>query len=316
MAMAMGKIYTFGPTFRAEKSKTRRHLSEFWMIEPEMAYYTNEMNMDLIEKFLRFLVGNVLEKNKAELAILERDTTILEKVVNPFPRMTYTEAVKILKGEKDVNGKNAIKLLEQEIEDRKAKIAENDAEIAEKEVIIAKGGIKKGKMNFFKNKVETLNQDNKAHEEVLVNLPQWMESAKNFKEGEDFGGSDETVLTKLFDAPVMVYNWPTPIKAFYMKEVEGDANFVKGVDVLAPEGYGEIIGGAERETDIDVLKKKIVEHDLPMEAFEWYLDLRRYGSVPHAGFGIGLERFVSWMTGIKHVRESIPFPRMYGRLLP
>jgi asparaginyl-tRNA synthetase len=316
MAMAMGKIYTFGPTFRAEKSKTRRHLSEFWMIEPEMAYYTNEMNMDLIEKFLRFLVGNVLEKNKSELEILERDTTILEKVVNPFPRMTYTEAVKILKGEKDVNGKNTIKVLEQEIEDLKAQIAENDAEIAEKEVIIAKGGIKKGKMNFFKNKVETLNQDNKAHEEVLVNLPQWMESAKNFREGEDFGGSDETVLTKLFDAPVMVYNWPTPIKAFYMKEVEGDANFVKGVDVLAPEGYGEIIGGAERETDIDVLKKKIVEHDLPMEAFEWYLDLRRYGSVPHAGFGIGLERFVSWMTGIKHVRESIPFPRMYGRLLP
>jgi asparaginyl-tRNA synthetase len=316
MAMAMGKIYTFGPTFRAEKSKTRRHLSEFWMIEPEMAYYTNEMNMDLIEQFLRFLVTNVLEKNKAELEILDRDTTILEKVVEPFPRMTYTEAVKILKGEQDVNGKNSITLLEDEMKATQEAIDANNAEIEEKNEIIKKGGIKKGKMNFYKAKVETLTAENKTHEETLRNLPQWLESAKNFKEGEDFGGSDETVLTKLFDAPVMVYNWPTPIKAFYMKEVEGDDNFVKGVDVLAPEGYGEIIGGAERETDIEVLKKKIVEHELPMDAFEWYLDLRRYGSVPHAGFGIGLERFVSWMTGIKHVRESIPFPRMYGRLLP
>ena len=316
MAMAMGKIYTFGPTFRAEKSKTRRHLSEFWMIEPEMAYYDNDMNMDLIEDFLKYLVGEVLERNKAELEILERDTTALEQVKNPFPRIPYTEAVAILRGEQDINGKNSIKVLEQEMEDIKAQVAENLAEIAEKEEIIAKGGIKKGKMNFYKNKVETLRNDNKNLEETLQNLPQWLESARNFKNGEDFGGSDETVLTKLFDAPVMVYNWPTPIKAFYMKEVEGDPNFVKGVDVLAPEGYGEIIGGAERETDIEVLKRKIVEHDLPMEAFEWYLDLRRYGSVPHAGFGIGLERFVSWMAGIKHVRESIPFPRMYGRLLP
>ena len=316
MAMAMGKIYTFGPTFRAEKSKTRRHLSEFWMIEPEMAYYDNDMNMDLIEDFLRYLVGQVLEKNKAELEILERDTSKMEQVVNPFPRITYTEAVRILRGEQEVNGKTSIEVLETEMAELKQMISDNEAEISEKEEIIAKGGIKKGKMNFYKNKVETLKSENKAHAEVLGNIPQWLESARNFSEGEDFGGSDETVLTKLFNAPVMVYNWPTPIKAFYMKEVDGDPNFVKGVDVLAPEGYGEIIGGAERETDIDVLKRKIVEHELPMEAFEWYLDLRRYGSVPHAGFGIGLERFVSWMTGIKHVRESIPFPRMYGRLLP
>ena len=316
MAMAMGKIYTFGPTFRAEKSKTRRHLSEFWMIEPEMAYYDNDMNMDLIEDFLRYLVGQVLEKNKAELEILERDTSKMEQVVNPFPRITYTEAVRILRGEQEVNGKTSIEVLETEMAELKQMISDNEAEISEKEEIIAKGGIKKGKMNFYKNKVETWKSENKAHAEVLGNIPQWLESARNFSEGEDFGGSDETVLTKLFNAPVMVYNWPTPIKAFYMKEVDGDPNFVKGVDVLAPEGYGEIIGGAERETDIDVLKRKIVEHELPMEAFEWYLDLRRYGSVPHAGFGIGLERFVSWMTGIKHVRESIPFPRMYGRLLP
>ena len=316
MAMAMGKIYTFGPTFRAEKSKTRRHLSEFWMIEPEMAYYTNEMNMDLIEDFIKFLTKEVLSNCQLELEVLERDLTKLESVDAVFPRITYTEAVKILKGDKDVDGKNSIKVLEDEIALLQQKMAENILEIEEKNAIITKGGIKKGKMNFFKAKVETLTAENKAHEETLKNLPQWIESAKNFKEGEDLGGSDETVLTKLFDAPVMVYNWPTPIKAFYMKEVDGDPNFVKGVDVLAPEGYGEIIGGAERETNIDVLIQKIKNHNLPMDTFEWYLDLRRYGSVPHAGFGIGLERFVSWMTGIKHVRESIPFPRMYGRLNP
>ena len=157
---------------------------------------------------------------------------------------------------------------------------------------------------------------NKALEELCRNIPQWIESAKNFNFGDDFGGSDESVLTRLYQMPIMVYNWPKDIKAFYMKECEGDNEFVKGVDVLAPEGYGEIVGGAQREDNLDVLLKKIKEHQLPEEAFKWYLDLRRYGSVPHSGFGIGLERFVSWMTGCKHVRESIPFPRMYGTLMP
>lgn len=317
MAMAMGRIYTFGPTFRAEKSKTRRHLSEFWMIEPEMAFYTNEMNMDLIEKFIRTVVTRVTERCKFELEeVLERDLTKLDSVQQPFPRITYAEAVQILKGNETVNGKTSLQVLEEDLAEVKAQIQANEDEIADKEAQIAAGGIKKGKINFMKNKIDTLKVANKELAERAENIPQWLESAKTFVEGNDLGGSDETVLTRLFDAPIMVYNWPTPIKAFYMKEVEGDANYVKGVDVLAPEGYGEIVGGSERETDIDVLLKKIEEHNLPQEVFEWYLDLRRYGSVPHSGFGLGLERFITWVTGSKHIREAIPFPRMYGRVEP
>lgn len=317
MAMAMGKIYTFGPTFRAEKSKTRRHLSEFWMIEPEMAFYNNEMNMNLIEDFLRTVVGNVLEQCEFELTqVLERDCSKLESVNNPFPRIPYTQAVRILKGEEQVNGKTSIEILEDDLSIIQLKIKENNQEIEEKSAQVEAGGIKKGKLNWMKNKIAQLKVENKDLEEQAQNIPQWIQSAKNFTFGEDLGGSDETVLTRLFNAPIMVYNWPTKIKAFYMKEVEDDADFVKGVDVLAPEGYGEIVGGSERETDMDVLVSKIKEHNLPQEVFEWYLDLRRYGSVPHAGFGLGLERFVTWITGTKHIREAIPFPRLYGRLEP
>lgn len=317
MAMAMGRIYTFGPTFRAEKSKTRRHLSEFWMIEPEMAFYNNEMNMDLIEEFIREVVTNVIEKCRFELEeTLERDVSKLETVQNEFPRISYSEAVQILVGNERVNGKTSIQVLEEDLADLQSKIAENGAEIADKEAQIEKGGIKKGKLNWMKNKVGQLKAETKDLQEQADNIPQWIKSAKNFTEGEDFGGSDETVLTRLFNSPIMVYNWPTKIKAFYMKEVEGDSNFVKGVDVLAPEGYGEIVGGSERETDIDILLTKIKEHNLPQDVFEWYLDLRRYGSVPHAGFGLGLERFITWITGTKHIREAIPFPRLYGRVEP
>ncbi|HIF15170.1 MAG TPA: asparagine--tRNA ligase [Bacteroidetes bacterium] len=316
MAMAMGKIYTFGPTFRAEKSKTRRHLSEFWMIEPEMAFYDLDMNMDLIEDFIRFLVKEVLKQCKQELEILERDTSYLEKTSLPFPRITYSDAVLIIKGEKEVSGKNSISVLENDLKQAKQRLEDIDSDISEREALVSKGGIKKGKLNFLKNKIAQLFNEKKNLEELCRNIPQWTSSAKNFKHGSDFGGSDETVLTRLYETPLMVYNWPKDIKAFYMKECEDDSGYVKGVDLLAPEGYGEIIGGAEREVDLEILKQKIKEHNLPMEAFEWYLDLRRYGSVPHAGFGIGLERFVSWVTGIKHVRESIPFPRMYGHLFP
>lgn len=318
MAMAMGKIYTFGPTFRAEKSKTRRHLSEFWMIEPEVAYNTNEMNMDLIEEFLQFLVGRVIEDCRFELVeILERDLTSLEKIPNnKFPRIPYEDAVSILKGEKEVNGKTSIQVLEEDLKAVEAKITEVEQEIKEKEGQINSGGLKKGKLNFFKNKVGMLKAELKDLEEQKQNIPQWMESAKNFERGNDLGGSDETVLTRLFELPVMVYNWPTEIKAFYMKQVDGDPAHVKGVDVLAPEGYGEIVGGGERETDLDRLVEQIKHHDLPMQEFEWYLDLRRYGSIPHAGFGLGLERTVAWLTGTRHIRETIPFPRAYGRLFP
>ncbi len=316
MAMALGKIYTFGPTFRAEKSKTRRHLSEFWMIEPEMAFYNNEMNMDLIEKFLQFVVSDVLTHCKFEFEALERNTTVLETLIHkPFKRLPYTQAVRILKGEEQVNGKTTIETLESDLSLIETEISEKRTEISEKEKAIADGTLKKGQINFMQNKIDMLKNDIKELEAQAENIPQWLKSAKEFEYGSDFGGSDETVLTRMFDVPVMVFNWPHEIKAFYMKRDE-TGQFAKGVDVLAPEGYGEIVGGGERETDLNYLIGKIDEHKLPMEAFEWYLDLRKYGSVPHSGFGLGLERMVSWLCKLKHIRETIPFPRMYGRLNP
>ncbi len=316
MAMAMGKIYTFGPTFRAEKSKTRRHLAEFWMIEPEMAFYDNDKNMDVIEAFLKYITKDILENCNIEFEILGRDTSIFEKISeNKFPRITYDEAVSILKGEKDVDGNNTIKTLEQDLIELNEKIKKSSEEIFEKEKII-KGGVKKGKRNFLQNKIDMLKNEIKEHEEKAKNIPIWIESAKKFEYGNDLGGSDETVITRMFELPVMVYNWPHQVKAFYMKRDQNNPELAKGVDVLAPEGYGEIVGGGERETNEEWLIEKIKEHGLPMSEFEWYLDLRRYGSVPHAGFGLGLERLVAWICKLKHIRETIPFPRMYGRLLP
>lgn len=317
MAMAQGLIYTFGPTFRAEKSKTRRHLSEFWMMEPEMAFYDNEMNMELIEEMLKFIVNTVLRDCATELEALDRDIEKLKSVNEPFPKMSYDDAVAIIRGEKEVAGQNAIAVQEADLEGFRKQKEEILKDIEARQLIVDDNNQKKGIRNFNRAKVDGLKNELQEVEEQLRNIPQWIESAKNFTHGDDFGGSDETVLTRLFAAPVMVYNWPTPIKAFYMKELpDSDGKYVKGVDVLAPDGYGEIIGGAERETDVDILIQKIKEHDLPMEDFEWYLDLRRFGSVKHAGFGLGIERTVAWLCGIKHVRESIPFPRMYGRINP
>jgi asparaginyl-tRNA synthetase len=316
MAFAMGKIYTFGPTFRAEKSKTRRHLSEFWMIEPEMVFFDIFQNMDLIEDFLRSVVSDVLANCENELSIIGRDTAVLKNISQVFPRLTYDEAVSIIKGEKDVNGKNSIKTLEADLAEVEAKITASNAEILDREEKIKTPGMKKGEIGFNQAKIDKLKQELKELEEEARNIPGWLNSARNFEYGNDFGGSDETVLTRLFDVPVMVYNWPHEVKAFYLKRDPENAAFARGVDVLAPEGYGEIVGGGERETDTNMLIDKINEHQLPMEAFEWYLDLRRYGSVPHAGFGLGLERLVTWICKLPHVRESIPFPRMYGRLLP
>ena len=238
-AMAFGKTYCFGPTFRAEKSKTRRHLIEFWMVEPEVAYATLDDVMDLIERFVEATVGRVLEERRGELAILERDVAALERVKRPFPRISYEDAAKVL--------------------------------------------IDKG-------------------------LP--------FERGSDFGGTDETVLTEGFDRPFFVHRFPAAVKAFYMKRDPGDDHLSLSCDLLAPEGYGEIVGGGEREDRLDLLVERIREHQLPMEAFEWYLDLRRYGSVPHAGFGMGIERALTWIAGIEHVRETIPFPRLLHRLKP
>jgi asparaginyl-tRNA synthetase len=238
-AMALGKIYTFGPTFRAEKSKTRRHLTEFWMVEPEMAFYDLNDDMDLAEECLEYIVQSVLEDKAAELEILERDVTKLQKVKRPFPRISYDEAVEILKKE----------------------------------------GV-------------------------------------DFEYGHDFGGGDETIISDKFDRPVMVHRYPSAVKAFYMKRDPENDKLALAVDVLAPEGYGEIIGGSQREDDINLLLERINEHKLPREVFEWYLDLRKYGSVPHSGFGLGLERTVSWICGLDHVRETIPFARMIYRNTP
>ena len=317
MAMALNKIYTFGPTFRAEKSKTRRHLAEFWMIEPEMAFYNNDMNMDLIEDFVRGVIKEVMEKSQNEFKILNRDTSLFEKIINnKFPRISYDDAVLILKGEKEVNGKNTITTLEEDLMEVNKKIDEIQKEISDREKIIAQPNLKAKKKNFVINKINKFKNELKEFEEKTKHIPQWLESAKNFKYGTDLGGSDETVLTRMFELPIMVYNWPHEIKAFYMKRLEGNPKLAKGVDLLAPEGYGEIVGGGERETNKDWLIEKINEHGLPMKAFEWYLDLRRFGSVPHAGFGLGLERFVAWICKINHIRETIPFPRMYGTLEP
>jgi len=236
---AFGKVYCFGPTFRAEKSKTRRHLTEFWMVEPEAAFATLEDMMQLAERFLTFIVRRVLENRRAELQVLERDISRLEQIEPPFPRITYDEAVEILQ--------------------------------------------RKG------------------------SDIQW---------GGDFGGHDETLIAEEFTKPVMVHRFPAAIKAFYMDSDPERPELALGVDVLAPEGYGEIIGGGQRISSYEKLLARIEEHKLPKEAFDWYLDLRKYGSVPHAGFGMGLERAVAWICGLEHVRETIPFPRMLHRIRP
>ena len=236
---ALGKTYCFGPTFRAEKSKTRRHLTEFWMVEPEVAFADLDDNMKLAEEFVSFVVQRALENNQEELKVLERDTKPLENVVPPFPKITYDEAAKILK-----------------------------------------------------------------------------DNGVDFEYGGDFGGGDETVLAEQFDRPVMVHRWPAEIKAFYMKRAPENNSLAMGVDVLAPEGYGEIIGGGQREEDYETLIAAIKAHGLPTEAFDWYLDLRKYGAVPHSGFGMGIERCVAWICKLPHVRETIPFPRMMARLKP
>ena len=252
-ALALGKVYTLGPTFRAENSMTRRHITEFWMMEPEMAYYDLEDDMDLIEDFLEYVVQRVIKTCAKELEVLERDVSKLEKVKKPFPRITYDEAIEILR----------------------------------------------------KRDVPLIRKTDKGEEEI-----------RPFPWGEDFGAPHEEAIVEEFDKPVMVHRWPAEAKAFYMKRDPENDKLVLGVDVLAPEGFGEIIGGSQREEDIEVLKQRINEHGLPMEAFEWYLDLRRFGSVPHSGFGLGIERMVSWIRNLEHIREAIPFARRPNRITP
>lgn len=238
-AAALGKVYCFGPTFRAEKSKTRRHLIEFWMVEPEVAFNDMYDNMDLAEQFVEYIVQRVLKNKPDELKALERDISKLTPVKAPFTRLHYREAVQM----------------------------------------------------------------------ILKENPE-------FKDGDDFGAPDETIISSQFDRPVFVHHYPTAVKAFYMKEDPKDRGFAMGSDLLASEGYGEIIGGGQREDNLEILQRKIKEHDLREEDFRWYNDLRKYGSFPHAGFGLGIERTVTWICGLPHVRETIPFPRLYGRSYP
>ena len=309
MAMAHGKIYTFGPTFRAEKSKTRRHLTEFWMIEPEMAFYDLAMNMEVAEELLAAIVKDVLAECTDELAVLDRDVGALEASVRtPFPRLTYSDAVDLLTSDTTALMLDA----EQEgLEDEKRALTEererNQA---------AHGQAKKGEKRRIDARDIEIGGRLADIDETLRNIPQWRQSARDFEWGADLGGSDETVLTRHFDQPVIVHRYPAAVKAFYMKRDPEDDRLALGMDVLAPEGYGEIIGGGERATDLQFLRDQVAAHGLPESAFDWYFDLRRYGSVPHAGFGLGLERTVAWVCGLPHVRETGPFPRLLGRLHP
>lgn len=309
MAMAHGLIYTFGPTFRAEKSKTRRHLTEFWMIEPEMAFYDLNMNMDLAERFVKAIIGRVLENCKNELNILERDTGNLRKAVEQdFPVISYTDAVENLKSEETAH------MLDDMMESRKQ---EKEDLAKEKDELEAEHGqAKKWRKAQIDQRIKDIAARVDQIEEDLRNIPEWKKSAREFEWGADFGGSDETILTMQYDVPILVHRYPAEIKAFYMKRDPEDDKLALAVDMLAPEGYGEIIGGSQREDDLDVLLERIHEHDLPENIFDWYLDLRKYGTVPHSGFGLGLERTVAWLCGLHHVRETIPFPRMMGRLRP
>ncbi|MCA0268558.1 MAG: asparagine--tRNA ligase [Bacteroidetes bacterium] len=309
LAMAFGKIYTFGPTFRAEKSKTRRHLSEFWMVEPEMAFYDLAMDMDLAEGMLQRICRDVLDTCAAELAVLERDTSAIEATAQgSFPRLSYTEAVELLTSAKT----------RQMVEDKEASLKAEQQSLLDERVAneAAYGQAKKHEKRRMDARAIAIGSRLDAIDEDLRNLPAWRASASGFEWGEDLGGSDETLLTWHFDRPIIVHRYPAAIKAFYMKRDPEDDRLALGMDILAPEGYGEIVGGGERATDLDFLKRQVEEHGLPEEVFGWYFDLRRYGNVPHAGFGLGLERAIAWVCGLRHLRETIPFPRMMGRLHP
>ena len=309
MAMAFGKIYTFGPTFRAEKSKTRRHLTEFWMIEPEMAFYDLDLNMELVEELLVRIVRDALADCQPELAILGRDTGKLEAAISaPFPHLSYTEAVELLTSNAT---QNLLDAEEAGLEDQKADLlAERSADSARY------GSVKAGEKRRIDTREIEIAGRLSTIDETLRYLPEWKQSAREFEWGADLGGSDETVLTRHFQQPIVVHRYPAAVKAFYMKRDPEDDRLALGMDVLAPEGYGEIVGGGERATDLAFLRAQVAAHGLPEAAFDWYFDLRRFGSVPHAGFGLGLERTVAYVCGLPHVRETVPFPRLLGRLHP
>jgi asparaginyl-tRNA synthetase len=308
-AMAMGKVYCFGPTFRAEKSKTRRHLTEFWMIEPEVAFAELEDLEVLSERFLEHIVQAVLKHNRADLERLGRKISSLEAVKTPFPRISYSEAVDLLH-DPGLHAK-----LEAELEAERKRLAQLRKDITHLEGQLAQVG-KAWKVEKLTREINDLRDQAKELERWTANQPSHIEDAKTFTWGSDFGGDEETILSKQFDRPLIVTEYPREVKAFYMKRNPSDPRTVRNLDVLAPEGYGEIIGGSQREDDLDALLERMREEKMDPEPYQWYLDLRRYGSVPHGGFGLGIERTVSWICGLKHIRETIPFPRLMGRMIP
>jgi asparaginyl-tRNA synthetase len=308
-AMAFEKVYCFGPTFRAEKSKTRRHLTEFWMLEPEIAYADLDDVVALAEDMICAIVGEVLSHHREELIELGRDVTRLEAIQKPFPRITYSEAVDILKSPE------TRQKLEQELEQDKQELAETMQQIKQLDSQLEQTG-KKWKQDQLKQQIHDLREHMHELELRVSTAPDHMQLAADFVWGKDLGGSDETIISRHFDLPVFVTDYPKEAKAFYMKISDEDPRVVRNVDMLAPEGYGEVIGGSQREENLEVLIQRIQEHGLNPDDYSWYLDLRRYGSVPHGGFGLGIERAVTWLCGLKHVRETIPFARMMGKLYP
>ena len=308
--MAHRKVYCFGPTFRAEKSKTRRHLTEFWMVEPEIAYADIDDVIALAEDFVEFVVRKCLRERRTELEMLGRDLAKLEAVRKPFYRLTYSQAAEILHSDR------VRQMLIADLEQAKARVAELTKLIADKEAERTAAGVKEWKADKLAQEIMDARDELADQEEAVHNIPHHIELAANFEWGSDLGGSDETIIARLHEKPVFVTHYPRACKAFYMKRNADDPRIVNNLDLLAPEGYGEIIGGSQREDDLNVLLERLKEDGLKEADYEWYLDLRRYGTGPHGGFGLGVERTVAWICGLKHIRETIPYARMMGRIYP
>ncbi len=306
-AMSFGKVYCFGPTFRAEKSKTRRHLTEFWMVEPEVAFIDLPGLLELAENFVSSIVARVLQDNRPELEALGVNIEALEKITPPFYRLTYTEVGDILTGRKTKE------FLAQQLQDFQNQRRELEAKIADLEAQQA-GSMKQWKKDKIAAELIELRTTLAETETKIENNPRHAQLAAEFRWGKDLGGSDETIISLMHDKPVFVTHYPKQAKAFYMKTDRTNEKVVENFDLLAPEGFGEIIGGSVREDDHDLLLQKIKDQGLAPETYDWYLDLRKYGSVPHGGFGLGVERTVAWITAEKHIRQCIPFPRMADKV--